>query len=184
MLKLEPRPQPRSSGATARRCWRWSSPCSSAWPCSRAGQGPGARPAGVFLGAHQDAVCPGRTDGQGHAAAGDRAGAGGVLSLQCLEHRRRGAVRDRRDCRAAAWRCWPTRTTGAGSCWPSCWPGWLGGMAWAGITALLRDRFNASEILVSLMLVYVADMVLSYLVYGPWKDPAATTFRRPRPSRR
>ena len=32
-----------------------------------------------------------------------------------------------------------------------------GGMAWAGITALLRDRFNANEILVSLMLVYVAD---------------------------
>ena len=44
-------------------------------------------------------------------------------------------------------------------------------MCWAGIVALLRDRFNANEILVSLMLVYVADMVLNYLVYGPWKDP-------------
>jgi general nucleoside transport system permease protein len=54
--------------------------------------------------------------------------------------------------------------------------GIAGGMAWAGITALLRDRFNASEILVSLMLVYVADMVLSYLVYGPWKDPAGYNF--------
>ncbi len=54
--------------------------------------------------------------------------------------------------------------------------GVLGGMAWAGITALLRDRFNANEILVSLMLVYVADMVLSYLVYGPWKDPAGYNF--------
>lgn len=54
--------------------------------------------------------------------------------------------------------------------------GMLGGMAWAGLTALLRDRFNASEILVSLMLVYVADMVLSYLVYGPWKDPAGFNF--------
>jgi simple sugar transport system permease protein len=40
----------------------------------------------------------------------------------------------------------------------------------------LRDRFNANEILVSLMLVYVADMVLSYLVYGPWKDPAGFNF--------
>jgi simple sugar transport system permease protein len=49
--------------------------------------------------------------------------------------------------------------------------GVLGGMAWGSITALLRDRFNASEILVSLMLVYVADMLLSYLVFGPWKDP-------------
>jgi len=54
--------------------------------------------------------------------------------------------------------------------------GVLGGMAWAGITALLRDRFNANEILVSLMLVYVADMVLSYLVFGPWKDPQGYNF--------
>ncbi|MEY8877204.1 MAG: ABC transporter permease, partial [Leptothrix sp. (in: b-proteobacteria)] len=54
--------------------------------------------------------------------------------------------------------------------------GVLGGMLWAAITALLRDRFNASEILVSLMLVYVADMVLSYLVYGPWKDPHGYNF--------
>jgi general nucleoside transport system permease protein len=54
--------------------------------------------------------------------------------------------------------------------------GVLGGMAWAGITALLRDRFNANEILVSLMLVYVANMVLSYLVFGPWKDPAGYNF--------
>jgi simple sugar transport system permease protein len=54
--------------------------------------------------------------------------------------------------------------------------GVLGGMLWAGITALLRDRFNASEILVSLMLVYVAEMVLSYLVYGPWKDPQGYNF--------
>ncbi len=54
--------------------------------------------------------------------------------------------------------------------------GVLGGMAWAAIVALLRDRFNANEILVSLMLVYVAEMVLSYLVYGPWKDPAGFNF--------
>jgi simple sugar transport system permease protein len=54
--------------------------------------------------------------------------------------------------------------------------GTLGGMAWAGIAALLRDKFNANEILVSLMLVYVAIMVLSYLVYGPWKDPAGYNF--------
>ena len=49
-------------------------------------------------------------------------------------------------------------------------------MLWAAIVALLRDRFNANEILVSLMLVYVADMVLSYLVYGPWKDPQGYNF--------
>jgi simple sugar transport system permease protein len=49
--------------------------------------------------------------------------------------------------------------------------GVVGGMVWAGITALLRDRFNANEILVSLMLVYVAIQILNYLVFGPWKDP-------------
>ena len=54
--------------------------------------------------------------------------------------------------------------------------GVAGGMAWAGITAVLRDRFNANEILVSLMLVYVADMVLSFLVFGPWKDPNGYNF--------
>ncbi|MES2635410.1 MAG: ABC transporter permease [Pseudomonadota bacterium] len=54
--------------------------------------------------------------------------------------------------------------------------GIVGGMAWAAITALLRDRFNANEILVSLMLVYVADQVLAYLVFGPWKDPAGYNF--------
>ncbi len=54
--------------------------------------------------------------------------------------------------------------------------GVLGGMFWAAIVALLRDRFNANEILVSLMLVYVADMVLNYMVYGPWKDPAGYNF--------
>lgn len=54
--------------------------------------------------------------------------------------------------------------------------GVLGGMAWGGITALLRDRFNANEILVSLMLVYVADMLLSYMVFGPWKDPNGYNF--------
>jgi general nucleoside transport system permease protein len=54
--------------------------------------------------------------------------------------------------------------------------GVLGGMLWAAVVALLRDRFNANEILVSLMLVYVAEMVLSYLVYGPWKDPKGYNF--------
>ncbi len=54
--------------------------------------------------------------------------------------------------------------------------GILGGMCWAGLVAWLKDRFHANEILVSLMLVYVADMVLGYLVYGPWKDPAGYNF--------
>ena len=54
--------------------------------------------------------------------------------------------------------------------------GVLGGMLWAGIVALLRDRFNANEILVSLMLVYIANLLLSWLVFGPWKDPNGFNF--------
>jgi len=54
--------------------------------------------------------------------------------------------------------------------------GVLGGMAWAGLTALLRDKFNANEILVSLMLVYVAVQLLGFLVFGPWKDPNGYNF--------
>ncbi len=54
--------------------------------------------------------------------------------------------------------------------------GVLGGMFWAGIVAFLRDRAHANEILVSLMLVYVADLLLGYLVYGPWKDPNGYNF--------
>jgi simple sugar transport system permease protein len=54
--------------------------------------------------------------------------------------------------------------------------GALGGLLWAAITAFLRDRFHANEILVSLMLVYVAEMLLNYLVYGPWKDPEGYNF--------
>ncbi len=54
--------------------------------------------------------------------------------------------------------------------------GVLGGMAWAALVAALRDRFNANEILVSLMLVYIAELLLGYLVYGPWKDPAGYNF--------
>lgn len=58
--------------------------------------------------------------------------------------------------------------------------GMAGGMAWAAITAFLRDRFNANEILVSLMLVYVAQLVLSYLVHGVLRDPEGFNFPQSR----
>lgn len=54
--------------------------------------------------------------------------------------------------------------------------GVLGGMAWAAIPAFLRVRFNANEILVSLMLTYVALLLLSYLVHGPLRDPDGFNF--------
>jgi len=54
--------------------------------------------------------------------------------------------------------------------------GAVGGVAWAALVAVLRDRFSANEILVSLMLVYVAELLLGYLVHGPWKDPHGYNF--------
>lgn len=54
--------------------------------------------------------------------------------------------------------------------------GMLGGALWASITALLRAQFHTNEILVSLMLTYVADLLVKYLVYGPWQDPQANNF--------
>ena len=68
------------------------------------------------------------------------------------------------------------KTTGGWIVVPIVLAGIVGGMFWAGITAFLRDKFNANEILVSLMMVYVAVQVLGYLVYGPWKDPLGYNF--------
>jgi ABC-type uncharacterized transport system permease subunit len=58
--------------------------------------------------------------------------------------------------------------------------GALGGMGWAAIPAWLRTRFNANEILTSLMLTYVAQQLLIYLVVGPWKDPEGYGFPQSR----
>ncbi len=54
--------------------------------------------------------------------------------------------------------------------------GVIGGALWAAIPAFLKTRFNANEILTSLMLVYVAILVLSLLVHGPWRDPDGFNF--------
>jgi simple sugar transport system permease protein len=54
--------------------------------------------------------------------------------------------------------------------------GVAGGVAWAAIPAWLRTRFNANEILTSLMLVYVATLVLSLLVHDAWRDPEGFNF--------
>jgi simple sugar transport system permease protein len=47
---------------------------------------------------------------------------------------------------------------------------------WILIPALLKAQFSTSETLVTLMLNYVASQWISYLQYGPWKDPAAIGF--------
>lgn len=54
--------------------------------------------------------------------------------------------------------------------------GAIGGAVWAAVPAFLRLRFNASEILTSLMLNYVALLLLNYLVHGPFRDPDGFAF--------
>jgi simple sugar transport system permease protein len=54
--------------------------------------------------------------------------------------------------------------------------GAAGGALWAMIPALCRVKFGANEILTSLMLVYVADLIMDYLVRGPWRDPKGMNF--------
>ena len=54
--------------------------------------------------------------------------------------------------------------------------GAVGGALYGLIPAICKVRFGASEILTSLMLVYVADLLLDYLVRGPWRDPKGFNF--------
>jgi simple sugar transport system permease protein len=54
--------------------------------------------------------------------------------------------------------------------------GIAGGMAYAAIPALLKIKFGTNEILTSLMLVYVALLILDWIVRGPWRDPQGYGF--------
>ena len=101
-----------------------------------------------------------------------------LLPRQPLEHRRGGPVHHGRAGRqhpAAADRRAPRPAPGCSSLIAR------HGRArrrslYALIPALLRVAFGVSEILTSLMLVYVADLTLDYLVRGPWRDPKGFNF--------
>ncbi|HEY8383551.1 MAG TPA: ABC transporter permease [Microvirga sp.] len=54
--------------------------------------------------------------------------------------------------------------------------GILGGALYGLIPAFLKTRFGVNEILTSLMLVYVAQLILDYLARGPWRDPKGFNF--------
>ncbi|MET3774979.1 simple sugar transport system permease protein [Rhizobium alvei] len=54
--------------------------------------------------------------------------------------------------------------------------GMVGGALYAAIPALLKTRFNTNEILTSLMLVYIAQLFLDWLVRGPWRNPEGQNF--------
>jgi general nucleoside transport system permease protein len=52
----------------------------------------------------------------------------------------------------------------------------VAGGLWGFIPAVLKVRMRANEIIVTLMLNYLAILFLDYLVYGPWKDPVSFGF--------
>ncbi|MEO1537598.1 MAG: ABC transporter permease [Pseudomonadota bacterium] len=54
--------------------------------------------------------------------------------------------------------------------------GALGGLLWAMIPGILRTRFNTNEILVSLLLVYVAEQILAWMALGPLRNPEGAGF--------
>ncbi|MGN6550127.1 MAG: ABC transporter permease [Pararhizobium sp.] len=54
--------------------------------------------------------------------------------------------------------------------------GMVGGALYAAIPAILKAEFNTNEILSSLMLVYVAQLFLDWVVRGPWRDPHGFNF--------
>lgn len=59
--------------------------------------------------------------------------------------------------------------------------GTAAGALFAAIPAVLRVRFATNEILVSLMLTYIAAQLLSYLVHGPMRDPFSFGFPQSAP---
>ncbi len=50
------------------------------------------------------------------------------------------------------------------------------GALWAAIPAYLRLRFDLNEIISTLMFNYIGILLLEFLVYGVWKDPASFGF--------
>lgn len=51
----------------------------------------------------------------------------------------------------------------------------MGGL-WAFVTAVLKVRFGVNETIITLMMNYVALHWITYLQYGPWRDPKALNF--------
>ena len=54
--------------------------------------------------------------------------------------------------------------------------GAIGGLLWAMIPGLLKVKFNTNEILVSLLLVYVAEFILASMALGALRNPDGSGF--------
>lgn len=63
---------------------------------------------------------------------------------------------------ASIWLLLPTMVTA----------GLAGGALWGGVAGLLRARANVNETISTLLLNYIAALLVNFMVYGAWKDPA------------
>lgn len=52
----------------------------------------------------------------------------------------------------------------------------ISGGLWAGVAGFLRARWRVNEVIVTLLMNYIAILWVDYLVYGPWKDPEGFNF--------
>ncbi len=52
----------------------------------------------------------------------------------------------------------------------------LCGGLWAGVAGILKAKFRVNEIIITLLMNYIAIAIVSYLIYGPWKDPKGFNF--------
>lgn len=50
------------------------------------------------------------------------------------------------------------------------------GGLWAGVAGFLRAKWRVNEVIVTLLMNYIAILFADYLVYGPWKDPKGFNF--------
>lgn len=52
----------------------------------------------------------------------------------------------------------------------------LAGAMWSAIPAVLRIWLGVSEVIVSLLLNYVATLLVEFLIHGPWLDPTSSSW--------
>lgn len=59
--------------------------------------------------------------------------------------------------------------------------GFLGGGLWALISGIMRTRGWASETISTLLMNYIAILLVSFFVFGPWKDPESANYPQSAP---
>src|SRR5580692_9191239 len=54
--------------------------------------------------------------------------------------------------------------------------GFIGGGLWALIAGVLRALHLVNETISTLLLNYIAPLIVSYLIFGPWRDPQSSAY--------